>query len=101
MQAMQYLFKFLSLSLSLSLHGLTVLVAYGSSSLRLRDHTHSDTLHSVGLFWMSEGLLLGQKHNTHNRQVSMLMAGFEPANPASEWPQTHDLDRAATGIGFH
>ena len=26
-------------------------------------------------------------------------AGFEPAIPASEWPQTHALDRAATGIG--
>jgi hypothetical protein len=25
-------------------------------------------------------------------------AGFEPAIPASEWPQTHALDRAATGI---
>ena len=26
-------------------------------------------------------------------------AGFEPAVPASERPQTHALDRAATGIG--
>jgi hypothetical protein len=26
-------------------------------------------------------------------------AGFELAIPASEWPQTHVLDRAATGIG--
>ena len=26
-------------------------------------------------------------------------AGFEPAIPASERPQTHALDRAATGIG--
>jgi len=26
-------------------------------------------------------------------------AGFEPAIPASERPQTHTLDRAATGIG--
>ena len=25
--------------------------------------------------------------------------GFEPAILASEWPQTHALDRAATGIG--
>ena len=38
-------------------------------------------------------------HNTHNRHTSMLPAGFEPAIPASEWPQTHALDRAATGIG--
>jgi hypothetical protein len=26
-------------------------------------------------------------------------AGFEPAIPASEWPQTHALDRADTVIG--
>ena len=39
------------------------------------------------------------KHNTHNRQTSMLPVGFEPAIPASEQPQTHALNRAATGIG--
>ena len=36
-------------------------------------------------------------HNTHNRQTSMLLAGFEPTIPASERPQTHVLDRVATG----
>jgi hypothetical protein len=30
----------------------------------------------------------------------MQSAGFEPTFPASELPQTHALDRAATGIGF-
>jgi hypothetical protein len=29
----------------------------------------------------------------------MTLARFEPAIPASERPQTHALDRAATGIG--
>ena len=29
----------------------------------------------------------------------MTPAGFEPIIPASERPQTHALDRAATGIG--
>jgi hypothetical protein len=29
----------------------------------------------------------------------MPLAGLKPANPASERPQTHVLDRAATGIG--
>jgi len=29
----------------------------------------------------------------------MLLAGFDPAIPPSERPQTHALDRAATGIG--
>jgi hypothetical protein len=27
-------------------------------------------------------------------------AGFQPAIPASERPQTHALDRAVIGIGF-
>jgi hypothetical protein len=33
----------------------------------------------------------------------MSPAGFEPTIPVSERPQTHALDRAATGIGkeFH
>ena len=38
--------------------------------------------------------------NTHKRQTSMPPAGFEPAIPASERPQTHAVDRAATGIGL-
>jgi hypothetical protein len=39
-------------------------------------------------------------HNTHKRQTSMPPAGFETIIPASEQPQTHALDRKATGIGF-
>ena len=38
-------------------------------------------------------------HNTHNRQTSMPPAGFESTIPPSERPQTHALDRAATGTG--
>jgi hypothetical protein len=30
----------------------------------------------------------------------MPLAGFEPTIPASEQPQTQDLDRAANGIGI-
>jgi hypothetical protein len=37
-------------------------------------------------------------HNTHKRQTSVPPAKFEPAIPASERPQTHALDRAATGM---
>jgi len=37
-------------------------------------------------------------HDTHNRQTSMPQAEFEPTVPASKLPQTHALDRAATGI---
>jgi hypothetical protein len=39
------------------------------------------------------------KHITHNRQTSMPLARFEPTISASERPQTHPLDRAATGSG--
>ena len=38
--------------------------------------------------------------NTHNRQTSTPPARFDPTTPASEWPQTHALDRAATRIGY-
>jgi hypothetical protein len=38
-------------------------------------------------------------YNIHNRQTSMRPEEFEPANPASERPQTHALYRAATGVG--
>jgi hypothetical protein len=39
-------------------------------------------------------------HDTHKRQTSKHPAGFEPTIPASERPQTHALDHAATGIGL-
>jgi len=38
-------------------------------------------------------------HNTFKRQTSMSPAALEPTIPASEQPQTHVLDRVATGIG--
>ena len=37
-------------------------------------------------------------HNIHNRYPSMAPAGFEPAIPANQRPQTRALDRATTGI---
>jgi hypothetical protein len=39
-------------------------------------------------------------YTTKTTQTSIAPAGFEPAIPASERPQTHALDRAATGIGY-
>jgi len=33
------------------------------------------------------------KHNTHNRQISMTPAGFEPTVPKGQRPQTYALDR--------
>jgi len=38
-------------------------------------------------------------HNSHKRQTSMPPTGFENAIPATERPQRHILDRAATGFG--
>ena len=38
-------------------------------------------------------------HNTHKRETC-LPAGFEPAIPTGERPQTHALDRAVTGTGL-
>ena len=38
-------------------------------------------------------------HNTHKRQTPMLPAWFESTIPATDRPQTHALDRAATRIG--
>jgi hypothetical protein len=37
---------------------------------------------------------------THNRQTSMSSGRFEPAIPASEWPQIRALGRQVTGIGL-
>jgi len=38
-------------------------------------------------------------HNIYKRQTFVPSAGFQPAIPASERPQTRALERAATGIG--
>ena len=63
--------------------------------------SHSGTPHSVGFPWTSDqpdADLYLTIHNTQKRQTSMPQAGFEPAVPASERPQTDALGRAATGI---
>ena len=39
-------------------------------------------------------------HNTHKRQISMHPAGFEPTFSVSKQPQTHYIDRAATGTAW-
>jgi hypothetical protein len=38
-------------------------------------------------------------HSTHKRHTSMSPAGFEPAIPTSERPQTGTLDRASPDSG--
>jgi len=64
-------------------------------------HTHIHT-HLIG-FLCTRNLSVAETstyttHNTHKRQTSMPPARFENAIPASEQPQTHALERAATGI---
>ena len=44
--------------------------------------------------------LYHKTHNNERRQISMPSAGSETAIQASQRPQTHALERAATGIGF-
>jgi len=39
-------------------------------------------------------------YKIHKRETSKHPAEFEPAIAASKHPQSHVLDRAATGIGF-
>jgi len=70
---------------------------YRGFTITLRQNTLSRTPLDE---WLGRrrGLYL-TKYDTHNRQTSILPAGFEPANPASKRPQTHALERAATGIG--
>ena len=73
-----------------------------SSFLRCLDHTQRRT--TVGRTplnkWSARRRdLYLTTHNTHNRQTSMPLVGFEPTISAGERPQTYPLDRAATGTG--
>jgi hypothetical protein len=38
-------------------------------------------------------------HNTHKRQISITLAGFELTGSTGKWPQTYALDRVAVGTG--
>jgi hypothetical protein len=60
--------------------------------------------HSVGLLW-ARNLPVAEnstytKQNICKWQTSMILVGFEPAVPASEWPQALSLDCVATRIGL-
>jgi hypothetical protein len=66
-----------------------------------RSHSRHITLGMTPLdVWSARRISLYlTTHNTRKRQTSMPPAGFEPVIPASKRPQTHALDRTATGIG--
>ena len=76
--------------------------ATASTFLKFLDHTQRRT--TIGRTTLDEWSarrrdLYLTTHNTHNRQTSMTPVGFEPTISAGERPQTHALDRAATGTG--
>jgi len=80
------------------LSGPSLLIIEGSWSHSVRRTTLSST--PLAEWSARSGDLYLTTHNTHNRHTSMSPAGFEPTNPASERPQTHLSDRAATRIGI-
>jgi hypothetical protein len=63
--------------------------------------SHSGTPHMVGLLWTSDQPdteTFTRQHTTLTTDIHTL-ASFEPAVLGSERPETHTLDRTATGIG--
>jgi len=65
--------------------------------------SHSDTQHSVGLFWTRDRPVaetFSGQHTTITKQTSMPRARFEPTISASERQQTHALDLATTETGL-
>jgi hypothetical protein len=67
-----------------------------------QSHSHTHTLGRTPVHeWSGRRKAFYLKtNNTHTRQTSMTLAGFEPAIPASERSQVHVLDSADTGIGY-
>jgi hypothetical protein len=82
-------------------HGSTTLVGIRLLIVEVT-RSHSNTPHSVGLHWTSDGPVAETstwQHTMRKRQTFMPPAGFEPAILLGERPQTHSVDRAATGLG--
>jgi hypothetical protein len=77
------------------------LVGQGLLSIEAsRSHSHTPLGRTPLEEWSAQRKdLYLTTHNTHKRQTSMPPAEFEPTILVSERPQTHALDRAATGIG--
>jgi hypothetical protein len=66
---------------------------------------HDHTPHSVGLLWTRDQLVAETSTWQHTTLTTdrhpCHPAGFEPTIPVSERPQTHALDRTATGYRRH
>jgi hypothetical protein len=72
---------------------------WGFKTTLRHTHTYTNTRHDSSR-WVngrSQKPLYLTTHSTHRTETSMLPAGFEHTIPAWERPQTHALDRAATG----
>lgn len=64
------------------------------------DDTNTHTIDMTPLYQRSvrhRDLYLTRRR-IHKRNISMLLAGFEPAIPARDRPQSYALDRVATSI---
>jgi hypothetical protein len=88
-----------------SFHSATALVGPGLFKLRF-SQSHSARHTTVGVTPLhGESVrrrdLYLTEHTTITRDTSMPSAGFEPATPASDRPQTLSLDRSATGFGVY
>jgi len=66
----------------------------------VRDHTQG-RIHTHTVESPERGIGLSYLYNTQHSQERDIHdpAGFEPAIPARERPQTYDLDHAAAAIG--
>ena len=94
-----------SCSGNISFHSAAALVGPGLLKLRFLQ-SHSARHATVGVTPLDgESVrrrdLYMTKHTTLTRDTSMPSAGFEPATPASDLPQTLSLDRSATGFGVY
>jgi hypothetical protein len=71
---------------------------FGQSLLIIEtSRSHTDTPHPVGLLWTSDRP--DAAHNTHKKQTSTPLVGFETTIPENKRPDTHALDHVATGMG--
>ena len=64
--------------------------------------SHSDTLHSLRLFWTRNrpvAEITNWRHNIKKRETSLFQEGFEPVVPRRKRLQTQAIDGASAGIG--
>ena len=78
------------------LEGQDLLIIEASQSHQIRHTTLGRTPLDEWSAWRRDLYL--EPPNTQKRHTSMLPAGFEPAIPESHRPQTHILNRVATGL---